>query len=64
MDKKPTILYLFFSIVTGMVGYYVNKSYFWAILNFVFPIFSWLKWLIFHQVTLNIIKDTFAWFFN
>jgi hypothetical protein len=57
------LLYLIFSIGTAMVGYTIHGSIFWSIMDFIFTGFAWLKWIIFQEVTLEIIKKTFAWFF-
>jgi len=52
----------FISICTGMIGYQIHNSVFWGIMNFIFWPISWIKWLIYHEVNLSIIKETFEWF--
>lgn len=55
----PTIL---FSLPTAMIGYQIHSSTFWAIMDFIFWPIVWVKWFIFHEVTLSIIKEAFSWF--
>lgn len=54
-----TLIYFLFSLATAIVGYHIHGSGFWAVFDFLFPV-VWLKWIIFHQVTLSIIKAAFA----
>lgn len=55
----PTIL---FSLPTAMICYQIHSSTFWAIMDFIFWPIVWIKWFIFHEVTLSIIKEAFSWF--
>lgn len=55
----PTII---FSLPTAMIGYQIHSSTFWAIMDFIFWPIVWVKWFIFHEVTLSIIKEAFSWF--
>ena len=57
-------LFFIFSIMTAMVGYTIHGSIFWAIVDFSLNPLVWIKWLIFHEVTLSVIKNFFSWFFN
>ena len=56
------LLYTIASVCTAMIGYTIHKSIFWAVMAFIFTPFAWIKWLIYHEVTLEIIKKTFDWF--
>jgi hypothetical protein len=56
-------LYFIFAVCTAMIGYTIHSSVFWAIIDFFFVPFAWFKWLICKQITLAIIKTTFAFFF-
>ncbi len=58
------ILYTIFCVLTAMIGHTIHGSIFWAIMDFLFAPLAWIKWLIYHEVTLTIIKETFTWFFN
>jgi hypothetical protein len=49
---------------TSMVGYHIHHSIFFAVMDWIFFPLVWIKWFIYHEVTLNIIKETFAFFFN
>lgn len=60
MKYKANPTQLVFGIFTGIVGYTINnESYFWAIMNGLFWEISWIKWLIYHDVTIPIIKQAF-----
>ncbi len=53
------------AIFTAIVGYTVNNgSLFWAIVDFFFWPLAWIKWLIFQEVNLSIIKESFSFFFQ
>jgi hypothetical protein len=56
------LLYFLFAVCTGIVGYAINHSVFWAICDFLFSPFAWAKWLICKQVSLPIIKQAFSFF--
>lgn len=64
MKSLGNLLYIIVSILTSMVGYTIHHSIFWSIMDFLFTPIAWIKWIIFHEVTLNVLKDSFAWFFN
>jgi hypothetical protein len=57
-------LYTIICICTAMIGYKIHGSIFWAIIDFIFCPLIWIKWIICHDVTLSIIKQTFSWFLN
>lgn len=63
-NRPGSFLYLIISICTAMIGYNIHNSIFWSIMDFIFVPFAWIKWIIYHEVTLSIIKDTFSWFLN
>lgn len=56
-------VYIIFGLLTAMVGYAIHQSIGWAIVDFLFPCFAWIKWIICHEVTMTIIQNTFSWFF-
>ena len=53
-------LFLLYSIVVAMIGYQIHQSVFWTIVDFFFSAVVPIKWLIFHEINLTIIKETFA----
>ena len=55
---------LLFGLPTAMIGYHIHGSVFWAIMDFFFWAFAWLKWIICQEVNVSIIKATFSWFFQ
>ncbi len=57
------LTYLVFSLSTAVIGHKIHGSAFWAVVDFLFPIIVWLKWLICQEVTLSVIKSAFAFFF-
>ena len=54
--------YTIIAVCTSMIGYNIHNSIFWAVVDFIFFPIVWIKWLICHEVTLSIIKDTFSFF--
>ena len=64
MKQLLSLLYLIGSICTAVVGMQIHGSFGYAILNFFFAPISWIYWLITHQVSISIIKDAFAFFFQ
>lgn len=67
MKEKTTenlgCTYPILSILTCIIGYNIHGSVFWAIFDFIFAPLVWLKWFIFREVTVTIIKESFSWFF-
>jgi|TARA_B110000967_G_C18589689_1_gene413807 hypothetical protein len=55
----PTIL---FAVPTALIGHHIHGSLFWAFIDLLFWPLVWIKWLIYHEVTVTIIKETFSWF--
>ena len=55
----PTII---FAIPTAFIGHNIHGSLFWAIIDMIFWPLAWVKWFLYHEVTLSIIKETFSWF--
>lgn len=50
------------AIITSIVGYTINNSLFWAIVDLFFWPIAWLKWLSYDEVNITIIKKAFAFF--
>lgn len=61
--KINGIFYFIFCVLVSIIGYNIHHSIFWAIMDFMFSPLALAKWLILHQITLAIIKASFAWFF-
>jgi len=55
----PTIL---FALPTAMVGHHIHGSIFWVIMDLIFWPFALIKWVVYQEITLAIIKETFSWF--
>lgn len=62
MDKLFGFMYFLLAVATSMIGIEIHDSVFWAIMDFIFMPFAWLKWLIFHEVNLTIIQGAFSFF--
>jgi len=56
------IFYLICAICTAAIGYHIHGSVFWAVVDFFFMPFAWLKWFIFHEVNFTIIQEALSWF--
>jgi hypothetical protein len=54
---------LLFATLTAIVGYHMHGQVFYTICDFIFWPFVWIKWLVCHEVTLSLIKESFSWFF-
>jgi hypothetical protein len=52
------------SVFTAMIGYHIHGSLFWAVVDGLFSIIAWSKWLILHEVSISTIRDTFSFFLN
>jgi len=57
------VFYGFIAIIVSMLGYAIHNSIFWSIVDFVFWPIAVIKWLICHELTMGVIKNTFGWFF-
>lgn len=55
---------LILATLTSMVGYHIHQSLFWAVMDFLFYPFAWVKWLIYHEVSQQVLRETFSWFFS
>jgi hypothetical protein len=53
---------LLIGLVTAMIGHNIHSSTFWSIMDFIFWPLAWIKWFIFQEVNLTIIKSAFDWF--
>ena len=65
--KKITIKlfnfpYVLFQLPTAMIRYTIHNSVFWTAMDFIFAPLAWCKWLIFQEVNMSIIKETFSFF--
>lgn len=66
-DKKITVRvftfpYILIQLPTAMIGYTIHNSIGWAIMDFLFTPIVWCKWLIYQEVNMSIIKQTFDFF--
>ena len=55
-------LYHIIGVATAIIGYHIHNNIFWAILDWVFWPLVWIKWLIFQEINVTIIKETFSFF--
>ncbi len=66
--KFGSTLGFLFATCTSIIGYHVNTHLgsicpgIWAFFDFFLAPFAWLKWLVFGQVNLTIIKEAFSFF--
>lgn len=61
---KGGVMYTIFSLATAVVGMQIHGSGFWAVIDFFFAPFAWLKWLIYKEVSISIIAKAFEFFFK
>ena len=64
MGIGSQILRVLVAVGTAMIGYAMHHSLLWSILDFFFWPLAWVKWIVYQEVTMSIIKQTFAWFFK
>lgn len=62
VEKVHNIIYWFFCLLTGLIGYEIHGSGFWAFMDFLLAPIAWVKWIILHEVNISIIKAAFSWF--
>ena len=62
--NRNTLFWVLLSVVTSIIGFNIHGSYFWAVMDFLFTPLAWVKWFIYQEVTLSIIKQSFPWFFK
>lgn len=56
------LIYTLICTASAMIGYTIHGSIFYAIINFIFAPISIVYWLISHQLTFEVIKETFKFF--
>ena len=59
-----TFAWIFVGILTALIGYQIHHSFFWSVMDYLFSPFAWIKWFIFQEVNLTIIKSAFSFFFH
>ena len=57
-------IYFLFAIATAMIGYTIHNSVFWSIMDFIFTLITWAKWLICNEVNMSIIRHTVSAFLS
>jgi hypothetical protein len=62
LNKFFGFLYLIFDVATAMVGNTIHGSTFWSIMDFLFAPLAWIKWLLYHEVSLSVLHQTFDFF--
>ena len=55
-------IYLLFCVCTGIIGYHKHHDIFWAIIDSIFSPIAWIKWLIYEEVNITLIKHSFEFF--
>lgn len=58
------LIYLVICLCTAKIGETIHGSIFWAFVDFFFAPLAWCKWLIWEEVNLTIIKESFKFFLN
>ena len=59
---RISFINIFLSAITAMIGHIIHGSIFWTIIDFIFPIFAWIKWIIMKEVSMKIIREIFSFF--
>lgn len=53
-----------FGGIIAMLGYTIHGSIFWSIVDFIFFPVALVKWLIYHELTISVIQQTFSFLWN
>jgi len=64
MKKVGEFIYFLIALATAMIGHAIHGDIFWAIIDFFFVPFAWLKWLICREVCLSVIHKAFDFLGN
>jgi hypothetical protein len=56
------VVYLLFCVATGMIGYQIHHDKFWSVIDAIFAPIALIKWFIYHEINVKIIKQTFEFF--
>ena len=51
-----------FALPTALIGHHIHGSIIWSIFDFIFWPVVWIKWFVYQEVTVTIIKNAFSWF--
>ena len=57
---QPHWLIIVFKTMIAMIGYTIHGSIFWSVIDFIFSPIALVKWIICHELTMTVIKTTFA----
>lgn len=58
------LIAILIAIATAIIGHHIHGSFFWSIVDFLFWPIAWIKWLICQEVSISIIKESFAFFLS
>jgi hypothetical protein len=56
------LVYILVALSTAIIGYHIHHSIFWACVDWIFWPIAWFKWLICQEVSMTVIRETFAFF--
>lgn len=54
------LLWLLFNIFCAMISYTINGSIFWSIMSFIFSPIALIKWMIYKEINMSVIEQTFS----
>jgi hypothetical protein len=55
---------IIFHTCTAMIGYHIHGSLFFTIVDYFMAPLVWIKWIIFQEINISIIRETFSFFFK
>lgn len=59
MKRLSSFFYLVIAVCVAMIGYQRHGDTLWAIIDFMFWPIAVVKWLIYHEINVSLIKTTF-----
>jgi hypothetical protein len=55
-----SLIIVIIKTMIAMIGYTIHGSLFWSVVDFIFSPIAVIKWLICHEITFEVIRQTFA----
>lgn len=62
--RDNSLLLTLFSVFTAIIGVELHTLNIWTVIDFIFAPIVFIYWLLTHQVTIQIIKDSFDFLYK
>ena len=64
LEKRFDTLIFLLNITVAKIGYCIHGSIVWSIMDYLFPVFTIVKWFVYEEINMQIIKNCFNFFVN